>query len=404
MKRWAGIGLMGLLLAGPVRAAEDLDVLMRRADLQASVRAGSESALVDESVALEQAAARAKSRGEYGLELRPRLTENDIGVGLRIYLPDRWNKDHLREQLVLVARSEQLRVAALEWQQLLEVYRGFCTYRRCKTRLVLYAEEIEFLEPWLEQADRRVEQHQLAAADRAKLYSLYLDLLNDQGKAEMELIDAGRRLQLVLGPSANMDLFAETAMIPAADYSDPAQLVRTALANRADFKRMDVKLQALRAAEAVAASEDGFRLKYIQPEYEINFDGSREQTFGISASIVLPWGTKNPDLAVYRREQVLAAASMDQHSRMIEQRLTVLHRTSRELADLIAQRRQLREPLQAQLETDMQQMDPLPLEQLRDLVTIRRRLLDTALLEADAECERQRLAVDFAEELGALNP
>ncbi|MCK5676509.1 MAG: hypothetical protein KAH99_05795, partial [Verrucomicrobia bacterium] len=110
-------------------ADQDLAAIMRKGNLHEAIRIRSESVLLDELTALEQAEAQAKSRSEYGLELRPRVTNSEVGLALRIYLPDRWSKDKLREQLALVAESEQLRVAALDWQEVMAVYRDFCAYR-----------------------------------------------------------------------------------------------------------------------------------------------------------------------------------------------------------------------------------------------------------------------------------
>ncbi|MCF7848362.1 MAG: hypothetical protein K9M45_05880 [Kiritimatiellales bacterium] len=384
----------GLLLALPSLANE--------AELKASVRARSESALLEESTAAKQAAAQAKSRSEYGLELRPRVTDSDAGVGLRIYLPDRWSKKKLREQLVLVAQSEQLRVAALEWQELLAAYRDFCTYRMLRKQLTLHAAELEILEPYLAQADLSVQQHQLAVADRVKLYSLYLDLLNDREKNEMEFIGIQRRLHLALGSKADLETFSKTATIEIPGRLEIGELVRQALGNRADYRRLDVEVRALGAAEAVARSEDGFRFKYIQPEYSVDFDGDREQTWGVSAAFVLPWGTRNPEIGAYQQQRMLVVSSMEQQRRIMEERLQVLLNASVALKEQIERRSHLVLPLVEQLETDLEQMDNLPLEQLLDLMSTRERILDAALQTAKAECERERIAVDLAEELGTL--
>ncbi|WP_372846802.1 hypothetical protein, partial [Pontiella sp.] len=228
----------GLLLALPA-VADDLD----KWSLKEPVRERSERALLPESTAVEQAAAQAKSRSEYGLELRPQVTDSDVGVALRIYLPDRWSKNLLREQLALVAESEQLRVAALEWKDLLAVYRDFCSYRMHRRQLALYAEELDFLEPYLGKADLGVQRHQLSVVDRAKFYSLYLDLLNDRDKVEMANIDVQRRLQLALGPAADLEAFSQTAALALPTRLELGELVKHALQNRADYQRLDVEAQ-----------------------------------------------------------------------------------------------------------------------------------------------------------------
>lgn len=55
------------------------------------------------------------------------------------------------------------------------------------------------------------------------------------------------------------------------------------------------------------------------------------------------------------------------------------------------------------LAIDLKQMENGPLEQLRDRMMIRERILDTALQTAQMQCDRERIAVDLAEELGTLN-
>jgi len=284
----------------------------------------------------------------------------------------------------------------------LAVYRDFCTYRLTKRKLALYDAEADFVKPWLAKADAAVEQRQLAAADRARLYSLYLDLLNDREQVEMKLVDIRRRLFLALGNDAKLDVFSKTAVVAMPEQAEPGALVERALANRADYRRLGVELQSLGAAEAVAQSDEGFRFKYIQPEYQVDFDGNQEQTVGLSASFVLPWGTRNPDLAVYRQEQVRAAAAMNQYRWMAGERLKVLLKTSNAFGQLAAKQQQRVQPLRERLEADLAQMENLPLEHVRDLLAIRLRILDTELQAAEADCERQRIAVDFAEELGSL--
>ena len=382
-----------LLAAIPALASE--------AQLKASVRAHSEGALLKELVAEEQAAARAKSRSEYGIELRPGASDSDAGVVLRVYLPDRWSKKKLRDQLTLVAKSEELRVAALEWRELLAVYRDFCTYRMLDKQWELYDAELKIIRPYLAKADQGVKQNQLAVIDRAKLYSFYLDLMNDQGKVEMEFIGIQQRLHLVLGSNVSLETFAETAVIALPTKLEIGEMVRQAQSNRADFQRLDVEFKSLAAAEAVARSEDGFRLKYIQPEYEMDYD-SGESRWGFSASFILPWGTLNPDIAVYQKQQELALSSMILQRRLVEERLQVLVNTSNAFKGQIEQRNHLIKPLLKQLEADLAVIESGQLKEIRDRLTIRERILDASLQTAKNECARERIAVDLAEEIGTL--
>jgi hypothetical protein len=380
----------------------DLDAMWRNGNLNESVRYLSEErGLLKESVMVEQAAAQVQSRSEFGMELRPRVTDNAVGVGFRIYLPDRWSKDRLREKLSLVAQSEQLRVAALEWQELLTVYRDFCFFRMLNKQRDLYVAELEIIEPYLVQADRSVDKNHLAVTDRAKLYSFYLDLMNDHRKVEMERIGIQKRLHLVLGSHANLEIFSETAIIVLSPQFEISELVRQAQSNRADFQRLEVDSRSLAVAEALARSEDGFRLKYIQPEYGMNYDNGN-RSWGISASFILPWGTRNPDIAVYQQKQAFATSAMALQRRIMEERLQVLVSTASAFREQIEKNNRLIRPLLEQLESDLKQMGSGLFDQLRDRMEIRERILNTALQSAETECERELLAVDLAKELGTL--
>ena len=60
--------------------------------LEEKVKTHSEGILVNESISLQQARAKAQSRSEYGLEFRPRITEETARAALRIHLPSLWKK------------------------------------------------------------------------------------------------------------------------------------------------------------------------------------------------------------------------------------------------------------------------------------------------------------------------
>ncbi len=379
----------------------DLDALWRQHSLKGSVNYLTESDLLDESIAVEQAAVRAQSGSAYSMELRPHITTDDAGIGLRIYLPDRWGKEQLQEQLLLTARSEQLRVAQLEWQELLAVYRDFCTYRMLQKQRTLYADELGAVEPYLARADESVQLRHLSVTDRAKLYSFYLDLRSELDKTELDLLRIRKSLLLALGREADLDSFAESAVVELPTRPDIRALLSRALDSRADFQRLEVQSRSAAAAEAAARSEDGFRFKYIQPEYEIDYNNG-ESTFGLSASFVLPWGSRNPDISVYQEQQQLAVSAMALQRRVIEERLEVLVDTAQAFEKQIEESRAFNRPLLKQLQQDLLQMDTGMLEQLRDQLLVRERLLDAALRGTRAAYERERIAVDLAEELGSL--
>lgn len=387
--------LLFFLLAMSASAAEP--------GLRETIHVRSESALLDELTAVEQAEAQAKSRSEYGLELRPRVTDSKVGLALRIYLPDHWSKDKLREQLVLVAESEQLRVAALEWRELMAVYRGFCTYRMFRKQLTLFDQEIQTLEPHLREADQGVELRQLSVADRAKLYSHCLGLANDRGKVKSSLLETKKKLRLTLGHTADLERFSDIAVVAMPARMEIETLLRQALDHRADYRQFDVNAQSLGVAEAVARSEDGFRFKYIQPGYDVDYEGG-QNSWWLSAAFVLPWGTRNPDIAVYQQRYALSVAAMDLQRAMIEERLRVLLKTAEDYYDQADQRNRTLKPLLKQLGKDLEQMDTGRLEQLRDLLSIRERILEASLQTTEAACWKECIAVDLAEELGHLEP
>ena len=368
--------------------------------LKKSIHNQSEAAILAESTAVEQAEARAKSRSEYGLELRPRVTDSDVGVALRIYLPDRWNQSKLREQLALVAESEQLRVATLEWQELIQVYRQLSDYRMIQKQLILFDAELQGLEPYLNQANLSVGLNQLAVVDRAKLSSLYLDLINNRERINLSLLDIEQELRIVLGVNANLKQLAQRTRVemPRLLFDE---LMQQALNNRPDYRQFDVQSRSFTAAEGVAQSEDGFRLKYIQPAYNVDYNNG-ESTIGLSASFILPWGTRNPDVAVFQKQRTLSYAAQKLQRSTIENRLHVLLRTAKAYYKQASDRSEKLKPLLTQLSIDLEQMDTGRIEDLRDQMLIRERILDVSLQTTRFIQKKENISLDLIEELGAF--
>lgn len=396
----------GILLlsffATSILADTNLDEALLKADLKASATAHSTRALLDELIALEQADAQANSRSEYGLEFRPRITDSTVGVALRIYLPDRWSQNKLRNQLILVAESEQLRVAALEWRELMAVYRDFCTYRMLQKKLSLLDREIQQLAPYLDEADQSVKLRQLEVSDRARLYSHYLGIVNDREQIKSDFLVIKQQLRFALGHAANLNRYASIAVveIPARREVDP--LLQQALNQRSDYRQFEVQARSLNAAESVARSEDGFRLKYIQPDYRVNYKEGGGN-WGLSASFILPWGTRNPDIAVYQQEHLLSLASMNLQRTQIEERLRVLLKTVEDHYTQSDERSRMLKPLLHQLSMDLERLNHTgQLAQLRERLSIRERILDMALQSATMQRQEERIGVDLAEEMGSL--
>lgn len=397
------IFMLPLVFSSAVSFAQDLDTLMQNSDLKTKVQSRSERVVLDETTAAEQARAQAQRRSDYGLELRPGITDSDVGVALRIYLPDRWNKSKLREQLMLVAATEQLRVAALEWQELMQVYRKFCEYRMFQQQLDVFEKELQFLEPHLKQANLDVESNQLAVTDRAKLYSLYLDLVNDQEKVQADQLDVIQELHLLLGADADLNQMALRARVEMPPKTELNALLKRALKNRSDYRQFDAQARSLAAAEAVAESEAGFRLKYIQPSYQVDYNNGKS-TAGISASFILPWGTRNPDITVYQQQRALTYSTMELQRIVIEHRLRVLIKSAENYYEQAGQRAETIKPLLTRLYSDLQAMDTGRLEDLRDQLLIRERILDVSLQTTRTICRKEQIAVDLAEELESLVP
>jgi hypothetical protein len=389
-----------MLYTGSATASDqNLETLLEHADFRETIRTRSGDRLLKESTALEQARTQARSRSDYGLELRPGISDSDVRLALRVYLPDRWSKKRLREQLVLASQSEQLRVAALEWQDIVSIYRDFCSYRMLRTQLALLDDERKFIEPYLTQADERVGRNQLAIGDRARLYSTYLALLNDRDELENALLDSRRKLKMMLGPTAELENLSARVVITMPSQLEIESLLRTALEKRADYRLLNTEVRAMQLAEEAARSEDGYRLKYIQPAYNVDYENGGS-SWELSASLVLPWGTRNPDIAVYRSQQALSLAAQAEQRKIIEDRLRVLLDTAEgHYAQAAEQNRRIR-PVIDQLNADLEQMTGVLLEQIRDVLSIRERMLDAGLQSAESRCRTEILAVDLAEEIG----
>lgn len=401
-KRFLFTGITMLcLLSLDARATSDdeLSSLMEQAEFRETIRSQNEGALSSESTQLEQSKTFARSRADYGLELRPSVSDDDAGLALRIYLPDRWSKKRMHEQLTLAARSEQLRIAALEWTDVVGIYRDFCTYRMIRRQLELINSEMRFIEPYLEMADQRIALNQMTISDRARLYSTYLALVNDYGERMNDYLDTQRRIRMIVGPDADLENFAELAVIEMPTQLEIRSLLRTALEQRADYRQLGVDMQAMKLAEEAARTEDGFRLKYLQPAYRVDYEDGTDG-WELSASIILPWGTRNPDIAVYQHQQMLYAAAQSQQRRLIEDQLRVTLDMAHAYYSQVAEQKQRTAPLLKTLREDLDILVNAPLDQVRDLISIRERMLDAALQSAESECLAETIAVDLAAALG----
>lgn len=370
-------------------------------DLQQTVHSRSEAALAEDRIAAEQAAARSRSGSAFGFELRPKLSENDAGTALRIYLPDRWSRKLMRQQLDLVSEATRLELQSVEWIELMEVYRNFCTCRMLQKQLALYDQELQQMEPWLEKNNLNLQQNQLSAEEYAKFYGDYLSLWNDREKAQDDLLETEQLLRLALGPSADLPALAGKAVIELPpDSLDIKTLADQALRNRADYRQLDAEARSLGVSRDIARSENRPGIDFIQPEFSSDRD-TGESTWEVSASIVL-WKTRDPDIAAYEKQRMLALAEQARQRMLIEDRLQVLLDAVRTCEKQQAERNQRLTPLLEQLNKNLAVMDAGVLEKFRDLMAVRRRILDVALQTSKMACKQELLAVDLAEELGTL--
>jgi len=404
MQRPCSILLPLILTVSSALAADSdssLEALMEQAEIPATVSERGEGALLDESTAVEQARIKARTRSDYGLELRPGISDNDASLALRIYMPDRWSKSRLREQLVLAARSEQLRVAALEWEDILSVYRDFSNYRMLLAQLERIENEQRFIEPVLTRMDHSVEMNQSTSSERARIYSIYLGLVNEHAGIEAKLTETKYRLKSMLGPRADLENLSVIAVIQMPSQLEVKSLLQRAITQRSDIQQMIVDYRSLQLAEEVARSESGYRLKYLQPAYKVDYkDGSTG--WEVSAAIILPWGTRNPDIAVYQSQQALTLKSMAERQRETESSLTVLLETAEAYYDQASTYNRQIKPLKKQLQQDLSLMENLPLDQMRIALSIRSRLLETEMVEIESRFRMENVAIDLAEELGSL--
>ncbi len=391
----AGLGLAGMVRLGTAGEGPS--------GPEAAIHHLSEGLFLKKTTQAEQAALRARTPSDFSLELRPGVGDDNAGIALRIYLPGWRGGEALRRQLELAARSEELRVAEWQWQELLAVYRHLSTYRLLRRQIALVEAEIKEWEPWLARADQAVQKRQFAASDRARLTSRYLDLLHDRQRLEADWIQNQLDLHVVLGSQADLEAFAEIPPIGLPDRSRVDDLLRQAVENRPDYRQMDVDAQTLEAAEAMARAEDGFRFKYLQPSYSRDYREGEDQ-WAVAAAFVLPWGPRNPRIAEYREQRELAHFEMALQRRIIRERLQSLLQASAALQEQLERRTREFQPLLTQLTQDLDQLDPEHLASMSDRMQIRGRLLDAALQSALLESRREHLAIDLAEELGTREP
>lgn len=390
-----------LVAATAAATGQDIHPDVGKNVLRERVKLYSQGALLEESIAAGQAQVLAESDSSYELELRPGASEDHADLALRIYLPSFLQRGNLRERLKQVTEEERLRIAGLEWIELMDVYRSFCEYRMLQKQELLYDQELVRLTPYLEKADEAVSLSQLSIMDRAKLYSFYLELVNDHENIKADLSDLDKKLRLLLGAETDLARMAEMARVDMPSRMEFERMINLALESRPDYQQFDARIQSLVAAEKMARAEEGFRLKYIQPDYRVDHQ-TGESRYGISASFTLPWGNRNSDRAVYARERALSQSAMVFKRTLIEHRLRVLLQTTATYYEQDQARAARVEPLVRQLKEDLEVMKTGRLEDLRDQLIVWERIFEVSLQATRVAFRKEQMAVDLAAELGTL--
>ncbi|MBN2685523.1 MAG: hypothetical protein JXR40_09615 [Pontiellaceae bacterium] len=388
-----------IFLSAVLSVAATLVSAVPEDEIREAIQQRGEPALLRHSTALERAEMEAENRSDFSMELRPSVSDDDVGLALRINLPREWNNMRLQTQLALASTAEQLRIAQLEWQEIIAAYREFCTYRMLEKKATLLEQELGFMKPYLVLADERVERQQFRVEDRTRLYGDYLALLNDLGQLQNERIEVEKTLKIILGPDAELETLADRALIPMPTESELDELVKMATRQRLDYQQFNVEMDRLKLAEEAARKEEGFQLKYIQPSYSVDYNTGKD-AWELSAAVVLPWGRSNPDIALYRQHQAFSLANQSLQCQMIEDRLRVMLDTAKEYRALSSEQSQRTSPILERLNVDLQQRESVPLDQVRNMLSIRKQILDASLQVVEKECRIESLAVDFAEELG----
>ena len=354
----------------------------------------------DAALAARRAEVESQVAARPGFEVRPGVTDSHVGAALRVYVPDFRGRRALRERLALAARSEQLRVAEMEWRQVYAICRDLCDLRGAQRKETLYRKELDALEPVLESAADAVGRNELSLEDRARFGAQYLKLLGEADRQANARIALRARLAARLGPGVDFDALSESVRFEMPSTNAVEELLRLAMAERPDACRLETEALGLEAAANAEARRNGFRLKYLQPSYFVDYTGDDDPKWGLSASFVLPWGQRD-EAGIYRSRQSLALARRDALRNEIRRRIGALLKAAAEFDRQAKEAEAARRPVVEVLKRDAERMGDLPLSERRILLSIRERLLDVDLRAVETDRQRQRFAIDLAEEIGS---
>jgi hypothetical protein len=353
---------------------------------------------------VEQTAERARNFGGYGAEVRPRITDDVAGLALRIYLPQTWGRGkHLTTQIALLAESRQLLVSQEEWKNLMQAYRLFSDLRMYNQQIELLENEVKKLKKDLTRAESALAKNQYSLLEYARFESVLLDELNTLDKLRNRQLSTRTSLHFLLGENVDLNPLAQTAIPPAPSLESPETLVQKALQNRSDYRQMQVHARSLETSEFLAQSKNGFRLKYLQPEYSKKYSGDHEDRWGLSASFVLPWGQNHLDTEVFRQQRNLLQSEISISRERIAERIQILYSALKtHTSTNFQQDRDAANKVSGKLAEQLLKMETEHLDQLRDLALLRKRIVENQLQTLQNRSTQEHLSIDLAEEIGSF--
>jgi len=373
-------------------------------NLESIIQSRSTRPLLQQSTEVQQTEERAQNFGGYAAEVRPRITDDVAGLALRIYLPQTWGRGkHLTTQIALLAESRQLLVSEEEWKNLMQAYRLFSDLRMFNQQIALLETESKKLKKDLARAEESLAKNQYSLLEYARLEAVLLDELNALNKLRNRQLSTRRSLQFLLGEAADLDQLAQSAIPPKLASKDPEILIQKALQNRSDYRQMQVQARSLETSEILAQSKNGFRLKYLQPEYSKKYSGDHEDRWGLSASFVLPWGQNHLDTEVFQQRRNLLQSEISISRERIAERVRILFSAlSTHTSAHFQQDREAATQLSKKMEEQLSKMDTEHLEQLRDLTILRKRITENRLQTLQDTSTLEHLQIDLAEEIGSF--
>lgn len=356
----------------------------------------SERSFLPQSVEAAEAEASLIRAGS-SLELRPEITDDDYGAGLRWYLPT-LSKHALKDRLMLAAEQEKLRIDALEWRDVISTYELLSQYRYLKAKEALFAKKASKIEDLIQKVDEAVKKKQLTRTDRAKFYGDYLDIINASNDLQYDLNELIIEIQAILGVHINIEAMAQRALITIPDQITLDNLIDEAMRSRVDYKQLQVTAEALAQEKKLLKKKSGIRLKFLQASINNDFDNNTSGR--LSASIHL-WDD-TPDKFSLSKKENLVHAQLDYQRNVIKNELENTFQSYNRTKRLNAEQRLLTDIIVAQLTSDLKTLRNQPLAQQRDVLALEKELLDAELQKTRNTYLIEKRAIALARSLGSI--